>query len=58
MGEGGIPWRGITRRRFLAASVATAGAVAGLGISQCDPTASIGWRNTTITRTRSQTPDA
>jgi hypothetical protein len=37
MGEGGIPWRGITRRRFLAASVATAGAVAGLGISQCDP---------------------
>lgn len=36
MGDGGILKR-ISRRRFMAASVATAGAVAGLGISQCDP---------------------
>jgi hypothetical protein len=37
MGEGGIRMGVMSRRRFLAASAATAGAVAGLGISQCDP---------------------
>ena len=37
MGDGGILGRNISRRRFLAASVATAGAAAGLGISPCDP---------------------
>jgi hypothetical protein len=37
MGEGAILGRTLSRRRFLAASVATAGAAAGLGIAACDP---------------------
>lgn len=37
MGDGGILGRPISRRKFLAASAATAGAIAGLGINACDP---------------------
>lgn len=37
MGDGAILGRGISRRKFLAASAATVGAAAGLGISACDP---------------------
>lgn len=37
MGDGGILQRPISRRKFFAASAATAGALAGLGINACDP---------------------
>jgi len=37
MGEGGVLGRTISRRKFLIASGATAGAVVGLGINACDP---------------------